>query len=233
MTQASQFFTYNQANIAHTDLGIIDECLDALFSNNSGPGPPSNPVPGMSWFDTNLPGASGGLLKHRDNDNAEWYAIFSGSSTFRIWVCLDSLTAEEGWVRVTTIGAQSVEDIVLGLKGSSRYTLGGYVSGSWEVGGLTVDSHLHAAGTLKGPSHTHLVPHDGWTSSGPNLAGELAIGTGSDIGDLNGATADQASGSGGTGSVTGSTGSTADTNVTSDQSWSIKAAVGIMVAPDM
>jgi len=236
MSQASQFFSYSAANIADNDLAVIDACLDALFSNNSGGGAPSGwgSRPGMSWYDTSLPTAPGGLLKHVNSTGGGWYGIFSGSSSFKIWTYLDSLTVEEGWVRDS-----SVTDMVLALKSSSGiYVNGGEVaaSSSWVISGLSVADH---------PAHTHSMQGHIHTLATGTGAQDLLDGTKVIHGTSN---ILRMRGTGGGGSTyydaldytgspnyasTGNPSAVLTHTPVSDGTWRIRAAVGIMVYCDV
>ena len=210
MTQYCVSFNYIPANIADDDLEKIDHAIKDLNSSFSGPSSPSNAQAGQVWYDSTKK-----ILRHAQSNGSTFRGIFAGSASFKIWAYLDSASAEEGWARDST-----VTDVVLGLKSTSgTYATGATVPGasSWTISGISAaneSSHTH---TMQ--SHVHSVT----IGAGSVLAGVPSYG-----GDY-----DDSFNTGTPSVANTSAGSSHGHTISHTPGWRIRAAVGIMVYPDI
>lgn len=97
-----------------------------------------------------------------------------------------------GWVLCDgTLGTPDLRDrFIIGAGGSRSVN---------NTGGA--ETHTHGVGSYAGPSHTHLVPHSGWSNVTATAGGnKLTSGKGELEQVMN---ADHTSGVGGTGTITG------------------------------
>lgn len=207
-----------------TDLENMEKNFTALKSLFSGASEPTfTKVSGMPWYDTGQK-----ILKIRNSVNNDWVGVMTGNESFKIWVYLNAITAQEGW------GLDgSAADMVIGLKGSTRYTTGAVAAGSWKLPDYNVVSnHTHPM-----QSHTHILAntgspwndaHDGTKTLKDSGGGLRASGTGA------GTLSYQLSATTGgpSASNTGDGGTHTPTH-TDNGTWGLRAAVGIMVYPDI
>ena len=124
----------------------MEKNFSALKSFFSGTSEPTfTKVPGMPWYDINQK-----ILKIRNSVGTGWVGVMTGNESFKIWVFLNAITAQEGW----DVDGAAV-DQVLALKGGSTYTTGGVKDvGTWQIPDHTlVESEI--------PDHTHPVPSGG------------------------------------------------------------------------
>jgi len=189
-----------------TDLENMEKNFTALKSFFSGSSEPTfTKVSGMPWYDT-----SQKILKIRNSVNNAWVGVMTGNENFKIWVYLNVITYQEGW------GLDgSAADMVIGLKGSSRYTTGATVAGSWTLPNYsTFPAHAH---TMQSHTHTFALGSAGSQKIGQE---EFSVWDSGGITD---------------GPSTANTSEVAAYTPTHTDSgtWGIRAAVGIMVYPDI
>lgn len=147
----SQTFTddcFAGAHVAQTDMTNIEANMAALKSSFSGSSAPSNPVPGMPWFDT-----ANEVPRFRDPDDAEWLALMpcddgdegSGAKGY-IWLYRNNTV--DGMVVDT-----AVSDRVLAVKGgSSAYNVNGGTTAGTAFSSLSGHTHSHSHTTT---AHSH------------------------------------------------------------------------------
>jgi len=130
MTQTWTSDTYDASHTGATDLQNIENNFATIKSSFSGSGSPSNPVAGMTYFNT-----SNNNLRLRDSANAVWYGLMAGTTSTKLWIYAN--TAQPGWAIDAT-----VTDRVIALKGGSQaYNVdGGNIAGSWTY----IHSHPHS-----------------------------------------------------------------------------------------
>lgn len=116
----------------------------------------------------------------------------------------DQDSAPTGWTRDTTIN-----DRVIRIVSGTRVD-----GGSWTVGGLTVASHTHGAGTYVAASHAHNVSRDGWGGQTQTTSGRLCTA----FGAVENEAANDISTGAAAPAVSGASGS-ASPAVNSDASW--------------
>jgi len=142
---------YQEDNDAQTDLQNIENnflCLKSMFSGAAAPGAAIR-SPFMPWFDTGQD-----VLKFRDSLDAEWFGLFHGDSSQKIWVYRNG--ALTGWAIDS-----SVFDKVLTIKGGATYVNGGDdTQGSWNS--PAGSSHNHQFVKSNAPS----TPDEVWDVGG-------------------------------------------------------------------
>ena len=216
---------YTTATVVDTTMSNVELMFATLKSSFAGSSTPSNAAAGQVWYDSN---ASYKCLQVRDSANAAWRGVMVGSSSCKVWLYLNAV--EEGW----TIDS-SVTDKVLSLKGGSTYVTGADDSqGTWTISGLTDSGHTHSH------SHSHFHQIYNYTNindikvynaagaeigvSSTSGAQQGIVGTVSANGEL--INHDMYSKADATVDATSGTAST-----TSDGTWRVAAATGILAAP--
>jgi len=126
---------FKGTHAAQTDMQNIENNFACLKSGFSGSSAPSNPVPGMPWFDINVDQQ---YVRNKDND--QWLSIDFIPGTI---VVFGQASAPLGWTKVTTWADNSMlcvnsqaDGTALGAGGSAN----------------PQSVHLHAGG-----AHTHLT----------------------------------------------------------------------------
>lgn len=143
----SQNFTddcFAGTHVAQTDAQNMENNFAALKSSFSGSSAPSNPVPGMPWFDT-----GDSLIKTRNTGDTAWLAFLTGDTSQKLWIYRNDTV--EGWAIDS-----GVTDRVIAIKGGSNaYNVsGGSTAGTW-----TQPNHTHTLG-----NHTHNLTGTGGAS---------------------------------------------------------------------
>jgi hypothetical protein len=210
--------TYEGGDVAAVNLQQIEnnfEYLRTSFKSSSAPADPGGGLEGVVWWDSNKKNFKG-------RSNSAWRALFSGSSLFKIWAYLDA--AEDGWTRDS-----NPADQVLSLKGGTTYTTGAqYDKGSWTITGVSVDSHNHQWHKYDSGKSVNQRSRS-WQSNGSTeivISANTNYETGGLISIVTG---------GADPFVQDASLYTKDNTATttSDGTWRLKAAVGILVGPDV
>jgi hypothetical protein len=146
---------YDQDHVVDTDMEKVENDFAALKSAFSGASSPSNPVPGMAWFDTGKK-----ILKRRNVENTVWYGMLWGDGDFKIPVYRND--AQDGFLIDST-----VFDCVVAIKGGSQaYNVsGGQVAGSWTT-------PYHTLINSEMPSHSHIGTTDADGRHNHNFSGD-------------------------------------------------------------
>jgi hypothetical protein len=107
-----------------TDLQNMENNFQCLKSTFEGSGQPSNPVPGMQWYDS-----GNKVPRIRNYNNTVWLGVMAASANHKVWVYQNS--ADEGWAIDAT-----VVDCVAAFKGGGTgnpYNVSaGQMAGTWQ-----------------------------------------------------------------------------------------------------
>lgn len=130
-----------------TDLQDMEYNFACLKSMFEGAGQPSNPVPGMPWFDS-----TNKLPKVRNYANSAWLGIMAADASQKIWVYRNA--APDGWLIDAT-----VTDCVIALKGggaTNPYNVsGGQTAGTWQQPGHVLTQAELPSGDTSSAQHIH------------------------------------------------------------------------------